>query len=260
MDGEAFTGIAILVGIVVVVGVIAFFIIRAERKLQAALQELAESRGWRYETFRDSGFGRRRARKRFTMTPTDSSEGWTLEVTRRSSSNSGGRSRGKRGSRNTTTTDPGRAEFRAPAPAFQGGLAVFSTGMTAKAMGLGGGGTADSLMGMFDNKVGKAVMGHFLGADVGEHMGQLKSFPAPAGSKMTVMATADPSMFFDLAAIDEALASWKPAKGLFKASPMMIVSESGVRLMVGQQITDPESVAGLIDLGLSLRERATRGG
>lgn len=258
MDNEAFIGIAILVGIVAVIAAIAFFAIRAERRLQAALHELAESRGWHYRADTARGFGQRRAGKSFTITPDSASDGWTLEVARRSSSRGGSRS-GRKGL-STTVTNPGRAEFRAPEPAFRGGLAVFTTGATGAAMGHGHGAAAESLMGLFDNRIGKAVLGHVMGSDVGEHVGQLKSFPAPAGSKLTVMATADPSMFFHLKAIDDALAGWKPARGFIKSSPQLFVSEAGMRLFLNQQVTDPESVARLIDLGLDLRDRVMRAG
>lgn len=256
MDSEAFTGIAILIGIVVVVGAIAFFVIRAERRLQEALRAMAQARGWTYAPHRIRGFGQGRARKGFTVTPGSPAEGWKLEVTRRSSSSSGARRKGRS---STRTTDPGRAEFQAPEPRFSGGLAVFTTGATGGLMGLGGGSAADSVMGLFDNRIGKAMLGHMMVADIGDHAGQLKSFPAPEGSGLTIMATADPALFFDLDAIGAALKGWRPSKGRFASAPQLIIGEAGIRIMVSQQITDPEAVAGLIEMGQKLGAEAMRG-
>lgn len=257
MDSESLTGIAILIGIVVAIGLVAFFAIRAERRLQEGLQAMAQARGWSYAAHKTRGLGRGRTRKGFTVTPGDPAEGWKLEVTRRSSSSSGNRGRG--GS-TTRSTDPGRAEFHAPEPRFSGGLAVFTTGATGGVMGLGGGSAADSVMGMFDNKFGKAMLGLMMGADIGEHAGQLKSFPAPEGSGLSIMATADPTLFFDIDAIDAALQGWRPSKGRFASAPQLIIGEAGIRIMVSQQITDPEAVAGLIEMGQTLSAQAMRSG
>lgn len=267
MDREAITGIAVIIGFVVIFGAIVFFSIRAERRMQAALRELAEARGWSFETHSTRGFGRRAARKGFTLSPAGAGGDWKLDVTRRSSSSgvsvgvSGKRGRSRSRSRNRTrSTNPGRAEFRAPEPTFRGGLAVFTTGATGAAMGAGQGGLADSVMGIFDNKLGKTVLSHLMGADMGEYAGQLKSWPTPEGSGITVMATADPSLFFDMEAIGAALGNWKPAKGFFNSSPQLIIGEAGVRLFLNQQITDADSIARFIDLGQELREKAMRGG
>ncbi|MCC5987163.1 MAG: hypothetical protein JJT95_05725 [Pararhodobacter sp.] len=251
MDGEAFIGIAVIIGFVALFGAILFFSIRAERRLQAALRAMAEERGWEYQTSRTRGMGRRSATSGFTVTPNGAAADWRLEVKRRSSSGSSGRKGAIR------TSNPGRAEFRAAEPTFRGGLAMFTTGALGGAIGIGQGNMASSLMGMFDNKIGKTVLSHFMGADMGEHVGQLQSFPAPEGSGLTVMATADPSMFFDMEAIGEALRCWKPAKGS-PGNPQLVVGEAGIRLFLSKQITDAETVASFIDLGLELREKAMR--
>lgn len=260
MDSESLTGIAILIGIGAVIGLVAFYAIRAERRLQEGLQAMAQARGWSYAAHKTRGLGQGRTRKGFAVTPDDPAEGWKLEVTRRSSSSSGNRGRGGGTTRSTRSTDPGRAEFHAPEPRFSGGLAVFTTGATGGVMGLGGGSAADSVMGLFDNRIGKAVLGHMMGADIGEHAGQLKSFPAPEGSGLSIMATADPTLFFDIDTIGAALQGWRPSKGRFASAPQLIIGEAGIRIMVSQQITDPEAVEGLIEMGQTLSARAMRSG
>lgn len=255
MDSDNLLGIALLVILVAVIGAIAFFSIRAERRLQQGLQGLAEAKGWQLEKRKRAlgssvsrGSGARGAE--FSFTP-GGGEDWSLDVRRRHSSRRGGKG-------SPRITDAGRAEFRAPSPALSGGLAIFATGGAGGALGMAQGRIASSLAGMFDNVAGRAVLGQVLGPDMGDHVGQLQSFPAPEGSGLTVMATADPSLWFDVAAIGQELASWRPARG--SGSPQLAIGEAGMRLYLPNEITDPETLASFVELGQRLQQVAPRAG
>ena len=262
MDGEGIFGVVLVIGFVALFAVIFFFAIRAERRLYQRLQALANERGWRFEkTRRVIGTTRHRA-KGFTLASQSAGEDWRLDVSRRFST--GGSSRGGKKGRarqrpgkevGQRTTTPGRAEFRAAEPVLAGGLAVFAPAGTAGAGGLAQSEAAASMLGVFDNKIGKTVLGHFLGADMGEHIGQLQAFPAPEGSGLTVMASADPSLWFDIAAIGEALNRWQPASGKAER-PQLAIGEAGLRLFLNREVTDPETVASFIALGQELQQKA----
>lgn len=254
MDSDSILGIVLLVVLVAVIGAIAFFSIRAERRLQQGLQDLADAKGWQLEKRKrvlgssvSRGSGARGAE--FGFTPGGGGD-WSLDVRRRYSRRSGGKGSAR-------ITDAGRAEFRAPSPALSGGLAIFATGGAGGALGMAQGRIASSLAGVFDNMAGRALLGQLLGPDMGDHVGQLQSFPAPEGSGVTVMATADPSLWFDVEAIGRELGSWQPARSS-DGSPQLAIGEAGIRLFLPNEITDPAALTRFVELGQRLRQVAQR--
>ncbi len=263
MDSDMMWTVGIILAVVAAFGLILWFSIQAEKRRFEALQAMAAERGW---TVRRERFDRARG---FVVTPAEGND-WELEVRRsRSASGAGSRSAqrgGRRGSHGITRVsasgsgrssapDPGRAEFRAARPVLPGGLAIFASGAPGGGTALGE--AASSLLGLFDNKIGKAMLSRVLGPDMGEHVGALQSFPAPEGSNLTVMATADPSMWFDVAAIGKALAGWQPLPG-HTMLPQVAIGEAGLRLFIPREVTDPAAVARLVELGLELRACAAR--
>jgi len=245
MDGDTIWMMAVAIAFVAVFVVLIRSGAKAEQRFKDALSEMAAARGWivNHETF---GKGRG-----FVVTPADGGD-WSLEVRRRQSSRSTGA-----GGRTTGSSSPGRSEFRVPDPALPGGLAVFMPGSRDGAEGAAFGEAASSIMGLFDNSFGRAMLGRLLGPDMGEHVGALQSFPSPPGSGLQVLATADPSLWFDLAAIGRTLAGWQPS-GRMEAPPQMIVGEAGLRIMVPRELSNAEAVAQMVDVGLALRACAAR--
>ena len=242
MGGDVFQAVVIIGVVIAVFVAILGYAIRYERKLRQALQDLADARGWHYEACRlDYGTGGKTA-KGFRLVPAGSGGDWQLEVVRRFSS---GRTR-RGGAR---TTSPGNAEFRLPEPVFEGGLAVFAAGSA------GSTGGAATPPGISDNRDDEGVPGSFLGPDIERHIGQLRPFPAPEGSGLTVMGTADPSLLFDLPTMGRLLNGWASPRGQW-ARPKLVIGEAGLRLMVGHELVTPEAVTQMVDLGLELGAKA----
>lgn len=218
-------------------GALVIWSIRAERARQAAMTALAEARGWRYE---HEQRGARQA-SRFAIHPEGEGDEWQLQVTRR-------RSGGKRRS-----SHPGSSEFRAPSPALPEGLVVVMP-----EMGKGIAGAAATMAGLFDNRIGRALISKSLGPEIGEHLGRLQDFPAPEGSRAMVLATADPSLWFDIAAIAEAIHSWHPRKGSDRSAPMVVIDAGGFRMRVNYEVGDPDLVEQFIALGQQVQQVAAR--
>lgn len=213
-------------------GALIIWSVRAERARQAAMAALASAQGWRYE---HEQLGAKRA-SRFSFTPENTPESadddWRLQVTRR-------RSGGKR-----RASHPGSSEFRAPTPSLPGGLVVVMP-----EMGKGLAGAASSMMGLFDNRIGRALVSKALGPEIGEHLGQLQDFAPPEGARVMVLASADPSLWFDIAAIAEAIHSWHPRKGADRSAPMVIIDGSGLKMRVNYEIGDAELIEAFVALG-----------
>ena len=243
MDGEGIWVVGVMLAFVAVFAVIIRASIRAEKRRVEALEAMASERGW---TLRRERFGKQHG---FVIAPAHGDD-WVLEL-RKSRSTGGSRSTG------TRTSTPGRAEFRTPQPAMMGGLAMFTIGQSGDVLKLAQ--SASSVLGMFDNRFGQAMLSRVLGADMGEHIGALQAFPPPPDSHLTVMATADPSLWFDLPAIGRALEGW-PGRNGMADHPQLAIGSNGLRLFIPREVTVPTAVAHLVELGLELRACAARAG
>ena len=241
MDGDMIWPVVAMLAFVAVFAAIILIASKAEKRRFEALEAMASERGW---TVRRESFGKQRG---YVVAPADGSD-WMLELRKQRSSGSS-----RRGS--VSTSIPGRSEFRSPQPAMMGGLAMFTAGASAGGLALAE--SASSLLGMFDNKIGRAVMSRLLGPEMGEHVGALQPFPSPPDSHMTVMATADPALWFDVPAIGRALEGWPKRNGLADP-PQLAIGSSGLRLFIPREVTDPVAVAQLVELGLELRASAAR--
>ncbi|MFN3952892.1 MAG: hypothetical protein ACK4LQ_00460 [Pararhodobacter sp.] len=214
--------------------------VRAERKRQGEMTAIANANGWRYEHQQRSG---KRA-ARFTYmpdgpAPDGAEQHWQLQVSRR---RSGGKGR---------SSHPGSSEFCAPSPTFQNGLVVVMP-----EMGKGIAGAAASMLGFFDNKIGRALMAKALGPEIGEHLGQLQAFDPPEDLRVMVLATADPALWFDLGAIARGIHAWNPKTGSDRSAPMVVIDSSGLRLRLNYEIPEPALVERFIALGRQVQREA----
>ncbi len=152
------------------------------RRRARRLTEFAESHGW---TCKHS-WGLIGPGAKYTIRP-QVSGAWELRV-RRSSYGRGFRVAGK-------------SEFRAPAPSFAGGFAMFvSTG--GSNFGLYGLAKVLRAVGLV---FGKRIMRWMFGAQLGESIHLLKAFETPEEIELAVFATADPRNKFDLKTISRAV-------------------------------------------------------
>lgn len=207
--------------------------VRAERKRQAEMTAIAIANGWRYEHQQRSG--KRAARFAYMPegpAPDGSEQHWQLQVSRRRSGSKG------------RSSHSGSSEFRAPSPTFQNGLVVVMP-----EMGKGIAGAAASMMGLFDNKIGRALMAKALGPEIGEHLGQLQAFDPPEGARVMVLATADPTLWFDLGAIARGIHEWNPKTGSDRAPPMVVIDSTGLRLRLNYEIPEPALIERFIAIG-----------
>ncbi|MCL4675075.1 MAG: hypothetical protein KJZ59_03380, partial [Pararhodobacter sp.] len=134
-----------------------------------------------------------------------------------------------------------------PDPRFAGGLAVFSGQQDPAAAA-----AASQLLGIFDNDLSRNLLTRMLGAEFGAHLGQLQAIDAPPGVGLTIMATADPSLQFDTAAIAAALADM-PRKR--ETQPMILLGDEGLKLRLAKDVTDPETLSQVVDTLLALQAR-----
>jgi len=198
---------------------------RAEARRRSAYQALAERRAWGYEFRRAQGS--RPAEVRFT----DPARGLGLIVTRRLSRKSG----------STTTTRGGHTVVELKEPRLSGGLALYVPPSEAEMVK-----AASSVLGIFDNSIGKFLIGRLAGEDIGDHVGQLVGQPVPEGVPVAIMATVDPSLWIDATAMARALAAAPGDKA------MVLVSATGTRLRIGQPLYAPEDIEQLFDAALAL--------
>lgn len=239
MDGESFFVFLIFALFISGFAAIVFWANKVERKRQDALEALAKDRGWHLENQRGNG---RKAPSQFQLTPAQPGPDWRLRVIRRRSG-----SKGKTGG----TSNPGKTEFLAPSPALQGGLAVFMPEMGAALTG-----TAGAMMGMFDNAIGRRLLSAAVGPEFAQHIGSLQAFDAPAQARLSVMATADPALWFDMEAIGHAIHSWNPPSGSNRAPPRVMIGSDGLSVILNYEVTDPALIAQFVALGQGIAENA----
>lgn len=199
--------------------------IRHERNFRARLAEMAEENGWALQTeaqTRTSGAG-------FHFTSIDPAQGWRATF------------RQSRGKRKSSTS------FTAPDPVFRGGLVAVTL-----AQHPGVGSTVSNLAGMFDNAIGAKLLGMMMGESVGRYGGQLQEFSAPEGSNLMVLASTDPALFLDLAALGTILQGWQPRYRGAKTPPLVTISDDGVTLRLSYLPDNPEDMRNLISLGQSV--------
>jgi hypothetical protein len=233
MDDTLKAALGILAAVAVAVVLLALVVqtIRRERRIRADLQAFARERGLRFDGQGRSGGDP----ARFTLSGDET--GLVIDIIRSQSRKSGG----------TTRSVPGSTRISLPDPRFAGGLAVYSAHhdpATAAA--------ASQLLGIFDNDLSRSLLSRVIGAEYGTHLGQLQAFDAPPGLAVTILATADPAQQFDTAAIAEALATIPHHR---KAEPMILLGETGLKLRLAQDITDTETLAGILDTFTALQSR-----
>lgn len=209
---------------------------KTEKRRRAGYAELATRRDLTHEFH--PGRGRAPTEFRFI----DPQTGLVLTVTRKRTTRNG----------STTTSRGGSSVVTLPDPRFAGGLAVYTP-----PMGRGVADAASGLMGAFDTPFAKALIGKILGDDIGAHLGQLRSHPAPDGVVLTIMASVDPDPFFDTKAIQKALYA-SPFADRDERKAMVIVSETGVQLRVPKDLNEPDQIESLLDTATALQSTMKR--
>lgn len=239
MDGETFLILAMMALFIGAFAALVIWSIRSEKRRQAEFAELAVQRGWSYDYVKP-GRGRRSGVLRFTGPDGD----WTLEITRRRSSGGKGSSR---------SSSPGSSIFRAPAPALPGGLVV---AMAEKPQALTK--MLPGMTGLFDNVIGRSLLNFAVGPEVAQHVGQLQSFDTPAELRINVMATADPTLWFDMESIARAVHGWNPRKSGDRGPPIVMIGETGLTLRLSYELGDAALIAQFIDLALETQPTLNR--
>lgn len=228
MDREAFFVFAVFAVFVAIFVWLVVWSIRKDRAFRAALVDLAEANDW--ELTQEAQ--RRTSGAAFHFAPRDPSEGWSVSFRR-------ARPKGRSGSRGDGSTI-----FTAPDPSFQGGLILVVVEQHPSM-----GGALSQLAGVFDNAMGRALLGTLMGDSVARHAGQLQNFPAPEGSRLMVMGSTDPALFFDLAPLSPLLHGWKPRKVGMKGAPVVTISDEGLVLRLAYMPDDAADIEKFIALG-----------
>jgi len=145
-----------------------------------------------------------------------------------------------RSARQGSAVMPGEMLFTLPEPRFAGGLAVFSP---ERATGMGR--ASATLAGALDNPLARHVTAQVLGADIGNHIGELRDFPSASAPGLMILSTADPELFFDSARIADALAEL-PSGMNGRKPPMLLATETGLQLRMPFLLSDPDAVCGIV--------------
>jgi len=145
-----------------------------------------------------------------------------------------------RGAARGSAVMPGEMLFTLPEPRFSGGLAVFSR---ERATGMGQ--ASATLAGALDNPLARPVTGRIYGAEIGDHIGELRDFPSARAPGLMILATVDPEPFFDSGRIAAALAAL-PDGIRGRRPPMLLATETGLQLRIPFGVFDPDAVCGII--------------
>lgn len=198
---------------------------RAEARRRAAYQALAQRRGW------DHAFQRARGGRPAELHFTDAARGIALVVTRRLSRKSG----------SVTTTKGGTTVVSLRRPRLAGALALYVPPSERDLLAAAG-----SVLGIFDNALGRMLVGRLAGEEIGDHLGQLTAQPVPAGLALGILASVDPAPFIDATPMAQALAAAPSPKA------MILVSETGTRLRLGRALYEAAEIERLFDAALAL--------
>ncbi|MCA2010549.1 hypothetical protein LCM17_03555 [Cereibacter sphaeroides] len=228
---------ALLIFVLVFGGLIAalVFAYRKEQARRAAYVALAERRGLSYEIRTSMS---RPAEVHFA----DKESDLTITVVRRKARKT---SKGQ-------SIQGGTTELRMGDPRLQGALILYAPAMPKKFDGV-----ANALMGAFDNKVAKFLIGKMFGDEIGAYMGQMTEQPSPDGIALTILGNVDPDPMFDPAAAHRALET-APKGGGADRSTMILVTEAGTRIRMGRDLLEAEEIEKLLDAGLMLRSELQR--
>ncbi len=212
-------------------GVMIWRSIQRNKQIKAGYRAYAEAHGLNhdYRTIRGKG-----AEALFE----DPQQGMTLIVKRRYKKQSGnGRSR-----------SGGSAVVQFDDPRMPGGIAIY-----AQEMREGMAQAASTFAGIFDNSIGKMLIGRILGDDIGEYLGEIDEQPVPPGLDLTILASVDPAPWFDAAAAERALSVF--GKG---EQPLVMITENGLQLRLAREVTEPEALDTLIETARRLKAEIRR--
>lgn len=209
---------------------------KTEQRRQADYRAFAQRRGLSFE-FRPARH-RQPAELRFAQTD----GGASLIVTRSHSKKSG----------NSTTRVAGHSVVRLPDPRMPGGMAVYAPPM---AKGLAA--SASVLLGALDNGLARMILGKLLGDEIGAHLGQLRDFPAPSGTDLTILASVDPTPMFDSTAIATAIDA-APTGRNAEGKTMVLLTETGLQLRVARDLNEAPEIEALLDAALTLAQALRR--
>ena len=212
-----------------------YFAHRKEQNRRAAYVALAERRGLIHAM--------RTSMSRPTEVSFEDPESdLTITVTRR---------RAKQ-DRKSRSIQGGTTELRMGDPRLQGGLVLYAPAMHKKFDGV-----ANALLGAFDNKVAKYLIGRMFGDEIGAYLGQMTEQPVPEGVALTILGNVDPDPIFDPVAAKRVLDT-APRGGGADRSTMILVTEAGTRLRLGRDLLEAAEIEQLLDAGILLRETLKR--
>ncbi|MCC5987164.1 MAG: hypothetical protein JJT95_05730 [Pararhodobacter sp.] len=254
MDSET---LGVIVFVILFLGFFAYMlrdqIIQSKADRQA-LDRLASQRGWRIKRQGARPGRGRKSAARIIITPvagesTDDNDDqeeeadggdWRLEVLQPY------RERGGHGGQN-----PGETLFHAPAPRFDGAMAVIAAPTPAGASLLD---PARMIAGTETRRL-LADLETILGADAKERIKALTPCPAPDESALTVLASADPSASFDLREIGRILGGWD-AKYWLTPPPRLVLGDEGMLLFVKSGLESPEGMSAFLRMANAVRHAA----
>jgi len=218
-------------------GGIIWFGRKQEQQRIARLEALAANRGWQLELGRD---GRRK-----TATFTAPDRAWVLRL---ASGYSTGGSRSRR-------RHPGSTEMTLAAPTWPG-QAIFIQRMPGGLEGLVGN-TGGGLAGFLQNSVVKTFLRRVVPPEILDSLPNLTSFEAPPGVELTILATDDPR-HLDLPSIHAFVHGWRPVHRRDLPPPMVSLGRDGLRIRLGDELTEAEDIDALIGAGRTLAQGLAR--
>lgn len=222
---------------VVTIGGIIWLGRKQEQQRVARLEALAANRGWHLELGRD---GRR---KTATLTAPDGR--WVLRL---ASGYSTGGSRSRR-------RQPGSTDMTLSKPSWPG-QAIFIQRMPGGLEGMVGN-TGGGLAGFLQNSVVKTFLRRVVPSDILDSLPNLTTFEAPAGVELTILATDNPRDL-DLPAIHAMVHGWRPVHRRDLPPPMVSLGRDGLRLRLGDELTEAEDIDALISAAETLSQTLSR--
>lgn len=149
-------------------------------------------------------------------------------------------SRRARKGRNTALS--GRVVASLPGPRFVGGLLVAMPQVDARH-----GEALAVLSGSTDSELGRKLASKVVGPGMGAQLGALQDFSATAGRDVTMLSVVDPSMFFDLSTLADAVRNLPWRRGA-SPIPSVVFSETGLEVSSAFVPWEENGLKGMIAL------------
>lgn len=205
-------------------GLLAFFLLRLERRNLKALTDLAARRGLMFEEIKPTGGSA--GRYRFT----DTARGLVLEVERVRRSGKNSQTNGQ-----SVLTWSG---YRLP------GALVVMPGAPA-----GTGAQLAQIQGFLGGALIQKILAKALGEDLARALPELREVPAPDGANVTIMTS-----LADVPPLAPLVQAQRSLPAPRSAIAGVIITQAGVMLRVSTALTRAPEIEAMLDAGLALRE------